>query len=135
VVKNERPDLAYFGDLNMSLAIRSGAIGAIIGGVTRDNKSTAAAGFPVFAKGRYCRDIKGKGAVASINRKIDLDDIAIYPSDLIFADEDGIVVIPRTHEAEILKRALKIMSTEKGIVGAICDDADVDKLVERFGFF
>jgi len=135
VVQNERPDLAYFGDLNMSLAIRSGAVGAIIGGVTRDTRSTANSGFPVYAKGRYCRDIKGKGAVQSINQTIQLDGILIQPNDLIFADEDGIVVIPRPHEAQMLKMALEKMSCEKSIVADVCKDVQVESLVQKYGFF
>lgn len=135
VVKNERPELAYFGELNMSLAIRSGAIGAIIGGVTRDTQSTAHAGFPVYAKGRYCRDIKNYGAVRTINRPINLDGIDISPSDLVFADEDGVVVVPRKNEVRMLRMALERLSTEKKLVADICQDVRVDSLVERFGFF
>jgi regulator of RNase E activity RraA/CMP-N-acetylneuraminic acid synthetase len=135
VVRNERPDLAYFGDLNMSLAIRSGAVGAIIGGVTRDTRATANSAFPVYAKGRYCRDIKGKGAVQSINQVIELDGVEIHPSDLIFADEDGIVVIPRSHEGRMLRLALEKMSSEKSIVADVCKDVRVESLVEKYGFF
>jgi CMP-N-acetylneuraminic acid synthetase/regulator of RNase E activity RraA len=135
VVRNERPDLAYFGDLNMSLAIRSGAVGAIIGGVTRDTRSTANSNFPVYAKGRYCRDIKGQGAIQSINQPIELDGVVIHPSDLIFADEDGIVVIPRSHETEIIGLALDNISNEKSIVTDLCKDIRVDSLVEKYGFF
>ena len=119
----------------MSLAIRSGAIGAIIGGVTRDSRSTANAGFPVYAKGRYCRDIKGKGAVESINKPIDLDGVIINPSDLVFADEDGVVVIPRRNEKVMLSRALTVMGEEKNILSDICKDVEVSTLIERFGFF
>ena len=135
VVRNERPDLAYFGDLNMSLAIRSGAVGAIIDGVTRDTQSTANSGFPVYAKGRYCRDIKGKGAVQSINQIIALDDVTIHPSDLIFADEDGIVVIPRTHEVKFLRLALEKMASEKSLVADVCKDVRVESLMQKYGFF
>ena len=135
VVKNERPELAYFGDLNMSLAIRSGAIGAVVAGVTRDNRATSNAGFPVFAKGKYCKDIKGRGAVESINQPIIIDDISIKPSDLIFADEDGVVVIPRKVEKDFLLKSLKKISNENQIISEICKDADVDTLIEKFGFF
>lgn len=135
VVRNDRPDLAYFGDLNMSMAIRAGATGAIIGGVTRDNKSTASAGFPVFAKGKYCRDIKGKGAVESINKPIILDGIQINPSDLIFADEDGVVVIPRKVESEVIASALEKSCDEESIISSICKGNSAADLVKAFGFF
>jgi CMP-N-acetylneuraminic acid synthetase/regulator of RNase E activity RraA len=135
VVQNDEPELAYFGDLNMSLAIRSGAVGALIGGVTRDTRNTSAKGFPVFAKGSYCRDIKGKGAVASINQPITIDGKKIMPSDLIFADGDGVVVIPRKFESEMLNRAVKNYRTENRIISDICSDIAVESLVDRHGFF
>jgi CMP-N-acetylneuraminic acid synthetase/regulator of RNase E activity RraA len=135
VVRNERPDLAYFGDLNMSLAIRSGAVGAIIGGVTRDTRTTANSGFPVYAKGRYCRDIKGSGAVQSINQLIELDGVTICPSDLVFADEDGVVVIPRKEEARFLRLALEKISSEKSILADVCKDVKVESLINKYGFF
>ena len=135
VVKNDLPHLAYFGELNMSLSIRSGAVGAIIGGVTRDTRATAEAGFPVFAKGAYCKDIKGRGAVQAINQPLELDGIMIEPSDLIFADQDGIVVIPRKREVEVLTRALEVMTAEKNIVADVCKDVDVEGLVNKYGFF
>ncbi len=135
VVKNDSPQLAYFGDLNMSLSIRSGAIGAIIGGVTRDNRSTSNAGFPVFAKGRYCKDIKGKGAVESINKPILMDGILINPSDLIFADEDGIVIIPREYEEKMIRRAIEIIGTEKSIITEICKDVTIHNILDKHGFF
>lgn len=135
VVKTDLPDFAYFGELNMSLSIRSGAVGAIIGGVTRDTQATASAGFPVFAKGRYCKDIKGRGAVESMNRPIEIDGVVVEPSDLIFADQDGIAVIPRRREIEVLKRAIEIMTAERSIVADVCKEMDVEKLVLKHGFF
>lgn len=135
VVKNDEEHLAYFGELNMSLAIRSGAIGAIIGGVTRDTRETRSAGFPVFSKGSYCKDIKGRGAVGSINHTIVLDSVTIRPNDLIFADDDGIVVIPSNKEHDIFTRALSVLQSEKRIIADICSNVAVDKLISKFGFF
>ncbi|MDC3298529.1 cytidyltransferase [bacterium] len=135
IVQNDCPELAYFGDLNMSLAIRSGAIGAIIGGVTRDNNSTSIHNFPVFSKGSYCRDIKDHGAVESINKPINLDGVSINPNDLIFADVDGVVIIPGQFEREVLTEALSKISKEKDIVQSICLNVEPKHLIEKFGNF
>ena len=135
VVQNDRPDLAYFGELNMSLAIRAGATGALIAGVTRDNEATRRAGFPVFSHGNYCKDIKLEGAVASINQPVTLDGIRVNPSDLIFGDEDGVLVVPRQHERRVLARALEVLRSERRIISDVCNDADVQQLVDKHGFF
>jgi len=79
--------------------------------------------------------MKGRGAVASINQPVVIDGVTIAPSDLIFADQDGVVVIPSRHEAEVLHRAIEVMSAEKSIMSDICEDIDVNGLVEKYGFF
>lgn len=135
VVQNDVQNLAYFGDLNMALAIRSGAIGALIGGVTRDSVATSSSGFPVFSKGNYCRDIKSSGSVASINGPITLDEVPIRPNDLIFADRDGVAIIPQENEAEIINRSIKTLQTEINIRGDICSDHSVTELLQRHGHF
>lgn len=135
VVKNNVPNFAYFGELNTKLAIRSGARAAIIDGVTRDSSSTISANFPVFAKGLYCRDIKGRGTVKSMNEPITIDGVRIDPSALIFADQDGIVVIPPAYEAQIMQAAVEKLSAESGVHSDILADFDVDSLVQRNGFF
>jgi len=135
VVSNERSDLAYFGELNMNLAIRAGAVGALVDGVTRDSRATASAQFPVFSTGRYCQDVKGRGAVKSINQPVTLRGVTINPSDLVFADEDGVVVIPRKFEARVLERTVDVLAQERRIVADVCREIDVKSLVDKYGFF
>ena len=57
------------------------------------------------------------------------------PSDLIFADSDGILAIPRNHETQVIKLAIDRLTSEKGILTDVCKDVNVDSLVERHGFF
>lgn len=135
VVKNNLPEYAYFGEMNMSLAIRSGASAAIIDGVTRDSAATIKGDFPVYARGVYCRDIKGRGTVKSMNEPVEIDGVRIDPSSLIFADQDGIVVLPPKYEEEILRRAVDVLVAEKNILADVCSDVEIDMLVERNGFF
>ena len=63
MVANELPECAYFGDLNANLAIRSGAVGAVIDGVTRDTADVRKLGLPVYAHASHCNDIKFEGTV------------------------------------------------------------------------
>lgn len=135
VVGTERPDLAYFGELNMSLAIRAGASGAIISGVTRDSSRTLAAQFPVFSKGRYCKDIKGQGAVEGINIPMVIDGINVNFGDLIFGDDEGIVIIPRKHEKEIIEHCLDKINQESRIIKDILLKKDTDSLISKHGNF
>jgi regulator of RNase E activity RraA len=135
VVANHVPGYAFFGELNANLAIRSGAVGAIIDGVTRDMPDTCRMGFPVFAKGNHCKDTRKHGVVGSRNKTIVVDGVSIHKDDLIFGDSDGIVVIPSKHEKTILEEALKRKNNEAGILLAIAQGIGTDELVKQFGLF
>jgi len=135
VVANRAPGYAFFGELNANLAVRSGAVGAIIDGVTRDLPDTRRMGFPVFAKGNYCKDTRKRGVVTSRNKTIMVDGVSIHKDDLIFGDSDGIVVIPKKHEEAILQEALNRKKNEGGILLAIAQGTCTDDLVRQFGLF
>ena len=69
--------------------------------------------FPVFSAGYSSRDIKCRGTLESINDVIQIEGIKIYPEDLIFADNDGVVVIPKDISQKIIDKAIEIISKEK----------------------
>lgn len=135
VVQNEVPDLAYFGELNASLALRSGACGAIIGGMTRDSSEVSALDFPVFSKGTTCKDVKNRATVDSFNKSIVLDGIRVSPDDLIFGDCDGIIVIPKSIEDEVLARAFEVVKKERNILVDIANGLDSDSICAQHGYF
>lgn len=135
VVENEIPEFAYFGSINANLAIRSGAIGAIIGGKTRDSAEIRNLDFPVFSRGLSCKDIKNEGTVASINKKISINSVEIYPDDLIFADNEGIVIIPKKFEDIIIKKCFEIVDRENKILIDISKGKEVYSLRQEYGDF
>ena len=94
VVDNQVKERAYFGDLNATLAIKNGAIGAIINGFTRDVEKVQLLQFPVYACGSYANDVKYDGIFSYMNESIKVGKISIKNSDIIFADHDGVCVIP-----------------------------------------
>jgi len=135
IVENEISDFAYFGELNANLAIRSGAAGAIIGGVTRDSSQVQALNFPVFSKGYVCRDVKNRAVVDSMNQKINFYGVDVSPGDLIFADHEGIIMIPREHIAKVFEKVYEILSTENSILIDIAKGKSAFDLVTSHGTF
>lgn len=135
IVENECSDFAYFGEMNANLAIRSGAIGAIIGGKTRDTKEVADLDFPVFSTGAKCKDVRKRATLESINTKINLYGVEIYPNDLIFADNDGIVVIPKRYEEEVIQKALETINKEKNILSDIMNGKSISDILKNNGEF
>lgn len=135
VVENECGDFAYFGEMNANLAIRAGAIGAIIGGKTRDSKEVADLDFPVFATGTKCKDVRKRATLESINKKVKLFGVDIVPNDLIFADNDGIVIIPKHCEKTVLQRAFETMQKEKNILSGIINGFKTSAILDANGEF
>jgi regulator of RNase E activity RraA len=62
-------------------------------------------GYPVFHAGIRPLDSKGRGRVMAIDVPVRCGDVLVRPGDLIFADFDGVVVIPRQVEEDVLRRA------------------------------
>lgn len=135
VVENECNQFAYFGELNANLAIRQGAIGAIIGGKTRDTAEVSQLDFPVFATGSNCKDVRQRAGLASINKKINLFGIDILAGDLIFADNDGVIVIPARYQDKVIAKALETIQKEKNILLKITIGDDQMKLLKDIGEF
>jgi regulator of RNase E activity RraA/CMP-N-acetylneuraminic acid synthetase len=135
VVENEINNFAYFGEMNANLAIRSGAAGAIVGGMTRDSADVTKLGFPVFAEGTKCKDVRGRATLESINKPVMVNGVQVSPGDLIFADSEGVVVIPKAFEAKVLELAFNVMRKEKSVLLDIANGTDVELLVQRNGEF
>lgn len=135
VVANKVPDFAFFGELNANLALRAGASGAIIDGVTRDTKETADMGFPVFSKGNYCKDTRKRGIVTSKNKTVMIDGISIHKDDLIFGDRDGIVIIPKKYEDKIINTALMKLQNETQILIDVAKGIHTKELINKYGLF
>jgi len=135
VVENEVPSYAYFGNLNANLAIRAGAIGTIVGGMTRDSAEVSKMDYPVFATGNIAQDVRKRATTESINQQIQINNVKIKPGDLIFGDSEGIVVFPRKYEAEIINSALEVIKKESNIISDILYNNDTSNIVNNHGYF
>ena len=135
VVENECAEYAYFGDLNARLAIRAGACGAVIDGMTRDRKQTELLGIPVFSRGYNATDVRRRAVLDYINKPIKIAGYTVTPGDLIFADENALVVIYQKHETEVLQRCLEALIKETKITKDIFEQTDVHDIVSMHGAF
>lgn len=134
-VANETPGHAYFGDLNATLAIRSGAVGAVIDGVTRDSRDVALLGLPVYARRSYCDDIKYEGTLGSMNMPIQIGDVPIRHDDMIFGDENGVVVVPERRWADVESAAWDVLTNEARIRIMAARGRDVGQILAECGAF
>ena len=105
--------IAPWGELLTTAAQVRGAAGALMDGCTRDVKAIRAMGFPVFHGGIAPLDSKGRGRVMAIDVPVRCAGVKVASGDLIFGDADGVVVIPRAIESQVLTLAFEKIKGEK----------------------
>jgi regulator of RNase E activity RraA/CMP-N-acetylneuraminic acid synthetase len=135
MVANEAPGHAYFGDLNATLAIRAGAVGAVIDGVTRDSRDVALLGLPVYARRSYCDDIKYEGTLGSMNTPIRIGEVEVRHDDMVFGDENGVVVIPDALWPDVERRAWDVLTNEARIRIMAAQGRPVEQILADCGAF
>ncbi|KAB2336105.1 RraA family protein [Cytobacillus depressus] len=94
---------AIAGDFILGMAQTLGIKGIIVDGVIRDILGAKELDYPVFCKGTTIAagNKIGKG---SINVPISCGGVTIHPGDIVVGDADGVIVIPREKEEEVLKQ-------------------------------
>ena len=95
--------IAPWGELMSTIAQRNGSAGCICDALVRDCVRIIDLGYPVYYAGIGPLDSAGRGRVMAYDVPIRCGEVLVQPHDLVFADYDGIVVIPRGVEAEVLR--------------------------------
>ncbi len=103
------------GELSATAMRKRGARGCLVGGYTRDFRKLAAMRFPVFARGASPIDTQGRSAVIAYDCPIQFAGPRVVPGQIVFADLNGIVFIPREVEKKIIEEALKKIRLETRI--------------------
>ncbi|MCA9059341.1 MAG: RraA family protein, partial [Planctomycetaceae bacterium] len=84
-----------WGELLTTAVRNGGCVGAIVDGAVRDVAKIRAMQFPVIARGTCLYDSKDRQRVIDMDVPVQIDGVTFAPSDLVIADEDGVVVIPQ----------------------------------------
>lgn len=111
---------AYMGDLMGSAAAAIGVKGIIVDGYIRDKLGLAEVGMPMFSRG-YKPSSPSKVGPGAINTEVECGKVTVNPGDLIVADCDGIVCVPRALIADVLDKAEEKIAYEEKRVAAIAN--------------
>jgi 4-hydroxy-4-methyl-2-oxoglutarate aldolase len=101
-----------WGELLSTAARARGAIGCLIDGHTRDVKRILEMGFPVFCTGFRPVDSSSRSTVIDYGCPVRCGDVLVHPGDIVFADIDGVVVIPQDHLEPTVRMALEKVEGE-----------------------
>ena len=97
---------ACWGGTTSAAAAKAGLTGLIMDGAGNDISQANALGLPIWCRGVTPVTTKYRGIGGALNVPISCGGVSVLPGDIIMADENGVLVIPRLEAASIAEQAL-----------------------------
>jgi len=109
----EEKDIGSIGSNNILNWYRLGAVGVVTDAGARDTDEVGLEGVPLYLrkKGRGIRP--GRNEIESVNRPVSIGGVLVCPGDVVVADGDGVVVVPRAVAEQVAKYASEILANDK----------------------
>jgi 4-hydroxy-4-methyl-2-oxoglutarate aldolase len=110
----EEKDIGSIGSYNILLWKSLGAVGVVTDATSRDTDEIAVEKVPLYLrkKGRGIRP--GRNELESVNRPVTIGGVLVCPGDIVVADADGVVVVPRGQAEQVAQFARTILEKDKG---------------------
>jgi regulator of RNase E activity RraA len=126
-------DIAGMGGLMGTAMFSRGFAGAIIDGGVRDLPQLKKIGFPVYSTGPVPSTSVSHYRFGGVNVPVVCDGVKVAPQDIIVADQDGVVVVPRERAPEILVLAQHLDESEHSMYPFIEKFHSIEEAVKQFG--
>jgi regulator of RNase E activity RraA len=126
-------DIAGMGGLMGTAMAAREFSGAIIDGAVRDTAYLKKIGFPVYATGVTPSTLVGHYRFIGSQVPVVIDGVSIHPGDIIVADNDGVVIVPRARAVDILLLAQQMDFKEHSMYPLIEKMKSIVKVVKQFG--
>ncbi|WP_295580746.1 RraA family protein [uncultured Oscillibacter sp.] len=107
VCTNSSPNNGVWGGLLSTATKMRGGTGAVVDGLMRDTEEIRALGFPVFCSGYKPLDSNGRGKVIAMDCPVVVGGVRVEPGDVVFADFDGVVIIPAAIFDQVVERSFE----------------------------
>jgi regulator of RNase E activity RraA len=128
---DESNDSAFWGELFSAAALGAGASGVITDGNLRDTDRIAALGFPAFSRSRRPIDFRARMRIVDVDVPVVLGGVEILAGDLVMADDDGAVVVPRAREGDVLDLARRRAAQESTVLAELLSGASLRAVWDR----
>jgi 4-hydroxy-4-methyl-2-oxoglutarate aldolase len=126
-------DFAGIGGLMATAMKYRGLAGAVIDASVRDTPQIRKLQFPVFSRGVAPSTTINHYRVTGVNVPVTCAGVRVEPNDVIAADEDGVVVVPRAKAAEVLKKSQELDDIEHRMIPFIEKYRSIREAVKQFG--
>jgi 4-hydroxy-4-methyl-2-oxoglutarate aldolase len=124
-----------WGECMTMAAQRKKVRGAAVDGGVRDTDQVLKLGFPLWVRYRNSNGMLGRFRISGWQTQIRIGNVFIQPGDLIFADIDGVIVVPRAICVPVLIRAEEIANGESQLKKWIKEGMSATEIVKRGGYF
>ncbi|MBS1871816.1 MAG: RraA family protein [Acidobacteria bacterium] len=126
-------DIAGIGGL-MATGMRARSLaGAVIDAGIRDTPQIRRIQFPVFSRGVVPSTSVNHYRVSGVNVPVMCAGVKVSAGDIVTADDDGVVVVPKARAAATLKKAEELDNTEHGMIPFIEKYKSIGEAVKKFG--
>jgi regulator of RNase E activity RraA len=132
IVLKDGLDVAGLGGLMGTSAKVRGMAGVVIDGGVRDIIELRALGLPTYSRSVIPSSTVSRWAGIESNVPVQCAGVTVNPGDIIVADEDGVVRVPKERAAEVLKRSQDIDDLETKMVPLIKENKALSKAIEKF---
>jgi regulator of RNase E activity RraA len=112
-------DAGIFGDILCARIAKRGVAGLITDGVMRDIAGVRATGLPIWAQGTAAPPSVAGMIFCGWQEPIGCGGVAVYPDDLIVADQDGAVVVPAAHAEHVAAAGAEQERLEEWILSEV----------------
>lgn len=129
-----RTDCTVWGDIMTQYAGSRQIAATVIDGVCRDVNKALGDGYPVFSKGRFMRTGKDRVQVQSVNQPVSVGTARVCARDIVVADANGVVIVPRARAAEVAACARQIESVEADIRALIAQGKTLKEARTALGY-
>jgi regulator of RNase E activity RraA len=129
-----RTDCTVWGDIMTQYAGTRQIAATVIDGVCRDVNKALGDGYPIFSKGRFMRTGKDRVQVQSVNQPVSIGTARVCARDIVVADANGVVIVPRARAAEVAACARQIESIEADIRALITQGKTLKEARAALGY-